>query len=348
MLALAGHPLGLRCRVLDPAPAPPAAAAADHVQGRLDDPQALDRFAEGISVSTCEIEHLPDVALCRMEEATTFRPGARAVRVARDRLEEKTFLRTCGIGTADFLCVDGAQDLAQAGERLGYPFILKTRTHGYDGLGQAVVRDAGQAEAAFSELAGKPLLAEAFVEFDRELSVIAVRSSSGEFALYPVVENHHAGGILRWTIAPAADVSAALRDRATTLAEALVRALDYVGVLTIELFQVGEELLVNEIAPRVHNSGHWTIEGAETSQFENHLRAILGLPLGSTHHVDGWVMFNVLGETPDLRRVLEIPGAHLHLYGKEARPGRKLGHVNCRAPRPDAARPRLEAALGLS
>ncbi len=348
MLALAGHPLGVRCRVLDPAADPPAAAAAEHVRGALDDPRALARFAAGLDVVTCEIEHLPDLALDTLKGVVALRPSARAIRVARDRLEEKTFLRGCGIRTADFVGIDDEGDLERAGLELGFPFVLKTRTHGYDGQGQAVVRSLAEAVAAFERLRPASLVAEGFVEFDRELSVVAARSSTGEFALYPVVENRHVDGILRWTLAPAPDTSPAVRDRVEEIAKTLLVALDYAGVLTIELFQVGERLLVNEIAPRVHNSGHWTIEGAETSQFENHLRAILGLPLGSTAPSDGWVMFNLLGEVPDLHRVLEVPGAHLHLYGKEPRPGRKLGHVNCRARTPDAARPRLEALLGLS
>ena len=350
MLALAGHPLGLEFRVLEPSTAAPAAVVADHVCGALDDPEVLARFADGLDVVTCEIEHLPDLAL-ELEDkrdGLALRPGARAIRTARDRLEEKTFVRDCRIATADFISVDTHADVALAQEKLGFPFILKTRTHGYDGRGQAVVRDAEEAAEAFDELSPAPLLAESFVPFERELSVIVARSTSGELAHYPVVQNHHAEGILRWTLAPAPNASDAIRKRAEEIATTLATALDYVGVLTIELFQVGDELLVNEMAPRVHNSGHWTIEGAETSQFENHLRAILGLPLGKTAATDGWVMFNLLGELPDTQRTLEIPGAHLHLYGKAPRPGRKLGHVTIRAAEPATERTALQARLGLS
>lgn len=347
MLALAGHPLGVRCRVLEPTEDAPAAAVAEHVCAALDDPEALARLTVGCDVVTCEIEHLPDAALDHVEGASTFHPSAKAVRVARDRLDEKRFVRSCGIATADFLAIDDDGDLAHAGRELGFPFVMKTRTHGFDGRGQAVVRSEEEAAAAFAELRPSTLIAEAFVPFDRELSVVVARSSTGEIASYPVVENHHENGQLRCTLAPAPRVDDALEQRVGELARTLVESLGYVGVLTIELFQEGDDLRVNELAPRVHNSGHWTIEGAETSQFENHLRAILGLPLGSTAPRDRWVMFNVLGVLPDRERVLAVPGAHLHLYGKQPRPERKLGHVNCRVRDPEADRPALAARLGL-
>ena len=347
MIALAGHPLGLRCRVLEPGANPPAAVVAEHVRGALDDPSALARFADGLDLVTCEIEHLPDRALDTLKGAADLRPNADAVRTARDRLAEKTFLRSCGAGTADFVSVDDEPDLERAAEALGFPFILKTRVEGYDGRGQARVHDPQEAAAALAELRPSALIAEAFVEFDRELSLVAVRSHGRECAFYPLVENHHAEGILRWTLAPAPNAGPALQQRAEELAKGLMVALDYVGVLTIELFQVGEALLVNEIAPRVHNSGHWSIEGAETSQFENHLRAVVGMPLGATTPTGSWVMFNLLGETPDLQRMLSVPDAHVHLYGKDPRPGRKLGHVTCRSRDPLADRPTLATRLGI-
>ncbi len=348
MLSLAAHPLGLRCRVLDPSAQPPAAAVAEHVRGALDERAAIEQFTDGLSVATCELEHVPEHGLAYLESLVEMRPRAAAVRVARDRWQEKSFLRGCGVETAEFRLVGDELDLERAIEELGLPLVLKTRTNGYDGRGQKVVCDRAQALSALAAMRGASLIAESWVEFDRELSVAVVRSVQGDIEMYPAVENRHTGGVLRWTVAPAPDIGAALSDQLDQIARTVVLGLDYAGVLVIELFQVGQRLLVNELAPRVHNSGHWTIEGAETSQFENHLRAILGLPLGSTSATGGWVMFNLLGGEPDLARVLELRGAHLHLYGKAARPGRKIGHVNCRTPDPWNARSRLQGFLGLS
>jgi 5-(carboxyamino)imidazole ribonucleotide synthase len=207
---------------------------------------------------------------------------------------------------------------------------------------------AAEARQACERLGARDLIAESRVVFDRELSIIAVRGQNGEVATYTPAQNHHRNGILVWSLAPAPTLDAHLRVRAEAIARRIVDALDYVGVMTAELFQVGDRLLVNELAPRVHNSGHWTIEGADTSQFENHLRAVLGLPLGSTGTEGGWVLLNLLGEPPDLRRALALPGAHLHLYDKAPRPGRKIGHVTCRATDPVGDLPRLRDALGLA
>lgn len=348
MLALAAHNLGLRCRVYDPAADPPAAAVAKHHRGKFENVRTLRQFGSGLSVVTCELEHLPIAALEKLSDVVDLYPGVSAIRVASDRLVEKTFVNAAGIPTAAFAAVDCVEDVDQAIARLGLPLILKTRTEGYDGRGQAVVGTRKDAIRWLRRLGGKQLIAESLVPFDCELSILAVRSRSGEIATYPLVENYHGEGILRWTLAPAPKLDGRIRRRAEEIAHQLVAQLDYVGVLCIELFRVGDALLVNEIAPRVHNSGHWTIEGAETSQFENHLRAILGLPLGSTEPNGHWVLFNLLGRTPDVRRVLELPGAHLHLYDKPPRPGRKLGHVNCRAGDPRRARAQLQNQLGLS
>jgi 5-(carboxyamino)imidazole ribonucleotide synthase len=208
--------------------------------------------------------------------------------------------------------------------------VLKTRRFGYDGKGQAVIGSAADAEAAWASLGSKPLILEGFVAFDRELSILAVRARDGEMAFYPLVENHHREGILRLSIAPAPNISNEMQATAEGYARRVMEALDYVGVLATELFQVGGELLANEMAPRVHNSGHWTIEGAETSQFENHLRAITGLPIGSTASRGYSAMLNIIGDFPDLEKVLRLPNTHLHLYGKAPRPGRKIGHVTLR------------------
>jgi 5-(carboxyamino)imidazole ribonucleotide synthase len=347
MLALAAHNLGLRCRVYDPAADPPAAAVAKHHRGAFDDAKTLRQFGSGLSVVTYELEHLPIPALEKLSKVVDLYPSLCAIRVARDRLVEKAFVNAVGIPTAAFAGVDCVDDVDDAITRLGLPLILKTRTEGYDGRGQAVVDTRREAIRALRRLGGKDLIAESRVPFDCELSILAVRSRTGQIATYPLVENYHGKGILRWTLAPAPELDRRVCRRAEEIARQLISELDYVGVLCVELFRVGDALLVNEIAPRVHNSGHWTIEGAETSQFENHLRAILGLPLGSTEPNGNWVLFNLLGRTPDVHRVLELPGAHLHLYDKPPRPGRKLGHVNCRAGDPRRARAQLQNQLGL-
>jgi len=318
------------------------------VRADFADTDSLGRFAEGVDIVTCEIEHVPDSALEAVARVAELRPPALAIQIARDRLREKHFLRERGIATAPFMELGPDSDFEAVAESIGLPMVIKTRTDGYDGRGQIVARSREEIPAAVAELPRQALIAEALIPFDRELSIVAVRSATGEFRVYPLVQNHHASGVLQWTLAPAPHTSVALLDQAEDIARQLVLSLQYVGVLVIELFQVGERLLVNELAPRVHNSGHWTIEGAETSQFENHLRAVLGLPLGSTTASDGWVMFNLLGQVPDVSRVLELPGAHLHLYGKSPRPGRKLGHINCRAKTPESARARLQSYIGVS
>jgi 5-(carboxyamino)imidazole ribonucleotide synthase len=254
-------------------------------------------------------------------------PPSAALEVSQDRLTEKTFFNSLGIPTPPFAAVDSRDDLEHACEAISLPAVLKTRRMGYDGKGQFVLREPGDIAPAWESLGGQPLILEGFVSFQRELSILAVRSARGEKVWYPVVENHHVDGILRLTRAPAPGLASTLEEKAQDYAYRLLDALDYVGVLAIELFEVGDELLANEMAPRVHNSGHWTIEGAETSQFENHLRAILGMPLGSPAVMSQAAMLNIIGKIPDVAQVLAVPGAHLHLYGKEPRPGRKLGHV---------------------
>jgi 5-(carboxyamino)imidazole ribonucleotide synthase len=300
MLGLAGIPLGLEFRFLDPAEDAPAQAVGELVVGAYDDELSLRRLARGADVVTFEFENVP-AAAARSVGAV---PSARALAPTQDRLEEKELFRRLGIPTAEFRSPP-------------VPALAKTRRHGYDGKGQRLI--SGLDELEDNEIA------EEIVEFERELSIIAVRSTHGETAFYPLVENTHRDGILRLSRAPAQDAPDAIaRDYASRLLE----ALDYAGVLALELFETSDgRLLANEVAPRVHNSGHWTIEGARTSQFENHLRAILGLPLGSTQTPQAVAMVNLIGEAPSLERMLAIPGAHVHLYGKAPRPGRKLGHV---------------------
>ncbi|RYZ04964.1 MAG: 5-(carboxyamino)imidazole ribonucleotide synthase [Myxococcales bacterium] len=331
MLGLAGRALGLELTFLDPTPSSPAAATGELLVADYTDAAALARLSRA-DVVTFEFENVPVAAVKQLEERGAVHPGSRALEIAQDRLNEKTCFRSLGIGTPPFEAVDSWEQLLAALASLGYPAVLKTRRFGYDGKGQAVLRNEEEARAAFERLGGAPLILEGFVRFQRELSIVAVRSSAGEVATYPLVQNHHEGGILRKTIAPAPEVSEELQAAARGYVEKLLAHLDYVGVLALELFDCDGRLLANEIAPRVHNTGHFTIEGARTSQFENHLRAILGLPLGSTEIPEPCAMLNLIGAAVEPGAVLQVPDAHLHWYGKEPRPGRKVGHVTVRAP----------------
>jgi 5-(carboxyamino)imidazole ribonucleotide synthase len=340
MLGLAGRGLGLELTFLDPTAGSPAAAVGELIVSEYADGAALLRLA-GSDVVTFEFENVPVAAVKALEGRVKVFPSSGALEVAQDRLNEKTCFRSLGIGTPPFEAVGSWQELETAIGRIGLPAVLKTRRMGYDGKGQAVLRSDADAREAFERLGNVPLILEGFVRFERELSIIAVRSSAGEVVCYPLVENHHASGILQKTLAPAPGVTAELQQVANRYVEKLLSRLDYVGVLALELFQVAGALLANEIAPRVHNTGHWTIEGAVTSQFENHLRAILGLPLGGTDPLSLCAMLNVIGSAPDPARVLAVPDAHLHWYGKEPRPGRKLGHITVRAPDPETLAARV-------
>ena len=302
MLAQAGEPHGIRLRFLDPAPDACAGEVGELLVGPYDDSELLDRLSAGAEVVTYEFENVPVSAARRVRAL----PDARALEQGQDRLLEKELFRRLGIPTARF----------GTPEHVGLPALVKSRRLGYDGKGQRVV--------AVQEPLVPGELAEEIVPFERELSIIAVRGRTGETAFYPLAENEHRDGILAITSAPAAR---APQEQAEEIARRLLDELDYVGVLSVELFQVGERILANEFAPRVHNSGHWTIDGAATSQFENHLRAILGLPLGSAQAVGHAAMVNLVGSLPPLERLREVPGVHVHLYGKAPRPGRKLGHV---------------------
>jgi 5-(carboxyamino)imidazole ribonucleotide synthase len=270
---------------------------------------------------------VPVAAAEALEQRVRVSPPSRALRVAQDRLQEKRCFRALGIATPEFEPVDSERELISACERLGYPSVLKTRRLGYDGKGQRVLSARADLHAAWSALGSVPLILERFVHFERELSLLGVRGRDGSTAFYPLVENQHRDGILRLTRAPARNLNPALQERGESYVRSLFDRLDYVGVLALELFERGGELLANEFAPRVHNSGHFTIEGAVTSQFENHLRAVLGWPLGSTQVASACAMLNCVGVMPDAEAVLRVPGAHLHCYGKSPRAGRKLGHV---------------------
>ena len=311
MLGLAGIPLGLSFRFLDPSADAPAGEAGELLVGDYDDPALLDRLADGAAAVTYEFENVPVAAAERVGST----PGAAALEASQDRLVEKRLFRELGIPTPR---IDEEVE--------SFPAILKTRRLGYDGKGQRLV------ETCPGTVPGHVL--EERVSFDRELSLLAVRGRDGDPRVWPLVETVHEAGILRVSRAPAA---AAPQAEAEDYGTRLLDRLGYVGVLALELFQVGDTLLANEIAPRVHNTGHWTIEGSATSQFENHLRAILGLPLGATASRQS-VMLNLIGSVPSTERVLAVPGAHLHLYGKEPRPGRKLGHVTLVEPTPDEER----------
>jgi 5-(carboxyamino)imidazole ribonucleotide synthase len=332
MLGLAGLPMGLGFRFLDPVADAPAGAIGPLVVGDLGDEAALARAVEGARVATYEWEGVPaDGARFVESRGIEVFPPPGALDVAQDRLAEKTMFRRLGIATAEFAAVDDRAGLDDAVRLVGLPAVLKTRRGGYDGKGQRVLSAAADVDDAWRELGGQPLILEQLVPFDREVSVIAARGRGGETSCWPVVENEHRDGILRTSRAPAPGAGGALQATAEGYAGRVLDELAYVGVLAIELFQAGDDLLANELAPRVHNSGHWTIEGAVTSQFENHLRAILGWPLGSTEPVGVSAMVNCIGGLPDPTAVLAGPGAHFHDYGKAPRPGRKVGHVTVTA-----------------
>lgn len=331
MLALAGYPLGFTFRFFDPAPRPPAAPLAEHVSAQWDNRNALARFADGLDLVTYEFENVPVEAVAFLAERVSVLPPPGALEVARDRLAEKEFLARLGVPTAPFAPVSTERELAEAATGIGFPAVLKTRRLGYDGKGQFVLQGAAGLAQAWEALGGRELILEGLVNFRRELSLLALRGRDGCAAFYPLTETVHQKGVLRLCRAPASGASPALREEAKRVAGRVLEALDYAGVLALELFETGDGVLVNEIAPRVHNSGHWTIEGSLTSQFENHLRALAGLPLGDTSARGYAATVNLLGRHPDHAAVLRIPGAHLHLYGKEPEPGRKLGHVTVTA-----------------
>lgn len=331
MLALAGYPLGLHFRFLDPSPEAPVGRIAHRVTAEYTDEQALEKFAHGLEVVTYEFENVSVAAARSLAELVPVYPSPRALEEAQDRLREKRLFQKLGIPTTVFAEVPKSEDLKAAVKQVGLPAILKTCRMGYDGKGQWLLRTEEDVERTQPELPNAPLILEKFVSFTREVSMLGVRGRTGEAVFYPVVENHHRGGILRLSLAPAPNLTAALQQSAEQATQKVLEALDYAGVICIEFFEVDGQLLANEIAPRVHNSGHWTIEGAVTSQFENHLRAILGMPLGSTAAMGYSAMVNLIGELPDVEQVLRVQNTHLHLYGKSPRPGRKLGHITVRA-----------------
>jgi 5-(carboxyamino)imidazole ribonucleotide synthase len=324
MLALAGYPLGLRFVFVDSSADAPGAQVGRIITGAFDDPAKLAQLADEVDVVTFDVENVPMSAVADIARHKPFYPQPAALGASQDRLTEKTLFRQLKIPTPDFAAVDSLSDLQSAIEAIGLPGILKTRRLGYDGRGQFQIREAEDVEKAWAALGSVPLIYEAFVKFSREISLIAARSTRGDTRFYPISANTHAHGILRYSIAPYQNAS--LQGQAETYIKRVLKHFDYAGILTIEFFVKNGKLIANEMAPRVHNSGHWTIEAAETSQFENHMRAILGMPLGSTRAIGHSAMVNFIGTIPTAERVLAIPGAHYHNYGKEPRANRKLGH----------------------
>ena len=333
MMALAGAPLGLRFLLLDNVPDACAGQFAPMLVGDYRDENILAQFAEKVDVATFDFENVPAESAHWLSDKVAVFPNPNALAISQDRLAEKSLFRKLGIAVPDFADVASLQSLHAAIDVIGLPCILKTRRLGYDGKGQFRIKSALDIESAWQALGLQAqtvgLILEAFVPFQREVSVLAVRGRDGEFQHWALTENWHDNGVLSASFAPAMDV-AVFETTAIGYAKKIAEALDYVGVFALELFVRDGELLANEIAPRVHNSGHWTIEGAETSQFQNHLRAVLGLPLGSTRSIGVSCMLNWIGEMPNAKSVLQENGGHWHDYGKSAREGRKVGHATLR------------------
>lgn len=339
MMALAAYPLGIECRFVDTQALAPGGQIAPIRVAALDDEAELRALAEEVDVLTFDIENVSVKALESLVAVVPVRPPPAIVAKAQDRLTEKQMFADLSIPTVPYVAVDAPEDLPGAAAELGWPIVLKSRRLGYDGRGQRIAHSADELLAAWRELGSRPAIAEGWIDFDCEVSLIGVRGQHNQIAFYPLSENRHRDGMLELSIAPF--IAAGLQAQAQAWMATMMQAHDYFGVLTIEFFVTAAGLTANEIAPRVHNSGHWTIEGAETSQFENHVRAILGLPLGSTKTRGTAIMRNLIGSVPKLENLLAIDGLHLHDYGKEPRPARKLGHCTLVAPDRETAIERL-------
>ena len=330
MLALAAARLGLKCHVFAPNPESTAFNVVHRVTcADYSDTQALDRFANDVDVVTYEFENVPAETAAFLAARVPVRPDPKVLAVTQDRLAEKNFVSGLGIATAAFAPVAGASELTAALDKLGAPAVLKTRRFGYDGKGQATINNAGSADAAWHAVGGQPCILEAFVPFACEVSVVAARTQNSAVECFDVTENEHQNHILKISRVPAR-ISVEAASEARGIAEKIAQKFGYVGVLAVEMFVLGDGgVLVNEIAPRVHNSGHWTLDGASVSQFEQHIRAVVGWPLGKPIRHGRVEMINLIGdEVEDFRKWLQVPGAAVHLYGKSAiRPGRKMGHV---------------------
>jgi len=327
MLAQAGIQLGHSFNFYDTQLTTTVTGLGESFVGSFEDRAALEAFAECCDVVTYEFENVPCESARLIESLAPIFPSPRALEVAQDRLHEKQFLQDLGVAVPRFRGVKSESELREACDVLGLPCIAKTRRFGYDGKGQARIENEEDIASAWRNLRGSPLIVEGFVPFSRELSVIATRDKGGELCVYPLSCNVHIDGILHRSELPAPDISPALKATAHALISRVMTELDYIGTLTIELFEVRGEILANEMAPRVHNSGHATIDCMKSSQFENHVRAITGMPLGCVEPESRAVMFNVIGSVPPLEAVSSLPNAKIHMYGKEPRPGRKLGHI---------------------
>ena len=328
MLALAGTPLGMQFTFLDPAVDACAAALGEHLHADYSSPEHLQQLAQTVDLVTFEFESVPAETVAFLEQFVPVYPSANALRIARDRWFEKSMFKDLGIPTTEFADVFSQADLDAAVVQIGLPAVLKTRTLGYDGKGQKVLREPADVVDAFAYLGNVPCILEGFVAFTGEVSLVAVRGREGQVSCYPLVYNIHHDGILHLSVASHQHPLQAL---AQDYAGRVLKQLDYVGVLAFEFFEVDGGLKANEIAPRVHNSGHWTIEGSECSQFENHLRAVAGLPLGSTASVGYNAMLNFIGRVPEAAKVLAVADCHLHDYLKAPKPGRKVGHATLRS-----------------
>jgi len=343
MLALAGLPLENKFRFFDTSGSPSVGLEPTYIvaSNQTESPE-LQQFIEECDLITYEFEHLPIDLTRHIEQKSTLYPQSTSIEVCQDRAKEKALFDKLAIPTTKYHIIHSPEDLQHAADTLGLPLVCKTITDGYDGKGQFILRSVNEIDQAWNSLGCRTLIAEEFINFSRELSIIAVRSASGELKVYPLAENQHNDGILRFSTAPAPQVSADTVQQAKLYIKELLEALEHVGVLTLELFETEDKLIANEMAPRVHNSGHWSMKTAASSQFENHIRAIADLPLGDTEASEPTCMINLIGEKGDINSILKLPYAQVHLYDKEERSGRKLGHINVSAPSYEELRWRVE------